>query len=1402
MKKLMFLVFVVMLVMMSAGVQAQTVDVQITPDPAYDNDDLTCNIAGASDPSNWFFRWRRGGDQTDTLAGTGENVLARSYTSAGETWYCNTYLPGGGGSQSGSDSIYITEAQNNPPGTPSYLSPANGEQDVTRDSVVLSWNSVTDPDGDPVTYDVYFGSTPTPTLYSSDEQTTSYGLPVLSYETTYYWKIVAKDDSGDESHGPVWSFTTEGEGSNQQDYPSASLTVSNPNPEPGEVITFDGSQSTDPDGMVTMYEFNFGDGGTAGPTSQSSVQHAYTSSGYFNAQLRVRDDDGQWSSWVTVLVDVREVSNEAPVLSGGSVNPSSGDTSTTYTYSVTYLDSDNDAPSEALVYIDGGAYPMTNQGTAYSSGVQFTYSGTFSSNGDHNYYFSFSDGQGNSVRLPSSGSFTGPTVGVPKMNTNLGDHDFGTVNQGNSPASYSFFVKNEDSGSLDWYASASPSWLRVSPSSGTSTGEPDYITVSVPDTSLMEGRYTGTVTVTTFDGGETHSGTMDINVVIPDEDEPVLVADPNHDFGEVSPGAVKQWTFSIRNSGTGTLDWSISDDSSWVTVLPSTGSTAEGSVSYVTVTADTSSLTGHSSGIISITSNGGDTQGMVSIDIAEAPNEAPRMDSMLLEPFSPLSNQSVRCDASVSDQDGDLHRVIFKWLVNDVSVRTVTRYVSGSNANEHDDLGEAYIEDGDTVKCEARVYDDEGDYDFDYVSTTVGRAGANGTGLPQVVSVGLTPASPRSTDTLTCTAHVSDQDGGLDYVIFEWYINGVHRKTNQRGVVNTADFATDTLDPSYISNGDNIRCQVTVYDVDSNHDSDYDTISVGSGTNAPPISVAVEITPRHPNTQQDLTCRFEGSDMDDNLDYVIFEWYVNGLRSRSSTKEVSGGSDTAEDILNSGYTYDGDDVRCKVTVYDTGNLQDSSYSGTVTVEDEYDSGRPRARLDVDDRYPQIREEIRFDGDDSYDNDGYVEEYYFHFDDGDVSGWITESRVYHEYDDEGTYYAKLRVRDDDGRVSDWSPTVTIRVGDDDYDEEEPRITDMEITPSRPDTDDDLKCTVDLEDDDGDLRKVEFRWFLDGSLKRTVTKYTSGYYSSVTHELSSYYTDDGDNVRCEATVYDHDGNRDTESESVRIGGVPSGCRIEITKFSYPSSVYRRETAWIDITVKNTGTVSGDAEINIWTDGSFEKRVSFYLSWGASKTRKIYFPLPSGDHNIRAEAFLECGESVNKYGHITVYPLPEPPGPTPPGPTPPAQRMKAEILQTFLDIPWQTGKSFSILIDSPESRVFDINIEGVPDNWVDYPENVTVDGRKIVYAYVVPRDLGRYSMNVSVSSGSLEYSKMLELYVVPEGEQDAFGRGLSGMFVLTPASAVMLTAFALVVIFLVVLHYGFRHMREPGIEEVYGR
>jgi len=98
---------------------------------------------------------------------------------------------------------------NQPPDAPSNPSPVHQAIDQSA-SVILSWNC-SDPDAnDRLTYDVYLGTAnPPTTVVSAGQDSLSYDPPqALTASTTFYWKIIAKDNHGLTTSGGVWQFST------------------------------------------------------------------------------------------------------------------------------------------------------------------------------------------------------------------------------------------------------------------------------------------------------------------------------------------------------------------------------------------------------------------------------------------------------------------------------------------------------------------------------------------------------------------------------------------------------------------------------------------------------------------------------------------------------------------------------------------------------------------------------------------------------------------------------------------------------------------------------------------------------------------------------------------------------------------------------------------------------------------------------------------------------------------------------------------------------------------------------------------------------------------------------------------------------------------------------------------
>ena len=127
------------------------------------------------------------------------------------TYYWNLYITDDAGvTTSGPIWRFTTLPHaNTVPTVPTYFYPsdnASWEYPTLNFSVTSS-----DPEGDSDTlyYDLYLGVTPQPpiSLFRNDPAS-SWEFTGLNYSTTYYWKVLARDNHYAYSSGPLYSFTT------------------------------------------------------------------------------------------------------------------------------------------------------------------------------------------------------------------------------------------------------------------------------------------------------------------------------------------------------------------------------------------------------------------------------------------------------------------------------------------------------------------------------------------------------------------------------------------------------------------------------------------------------------------------------------------------------------------------------------------------------------------------------------------------------------------------------------------------------------------------------------------------------------------------------------------------------------------------------------------------------------------------------------------------------------------------------------------------------------------------------------------------------------------------------------------------------------------------------------------
>ena len=139
-----------------------------------------------------------------------ENIEAKSYiVSANKSGYISnsTNIEVFAGKVAKADISLTPAVSNSPPSIPHVVAPLDNST-VQTNSVTLSW-SCTDPDNDPLKYDVYLSKTNPPTnIISSNQSAKSMTCCSLDSSTVYYWKVVAKDNKGGITSGNVWNFKT------------------------------------------------------------------------------------------------------------------------------------------------------------------------------------------------------------------------------------------------------------------------------------------------------------------------------------------------------------------------------------------------------------------------------------------------------------------------------------------------------------------------------------------------------------------------------------------------------------------------------------------------------------------------------------------------------------------------------------------------------------------------------------------------------------------------------------------------------------------------------------------------------------------------------------------------------------------------------------------------------------------------------------------------------------------------------------------------------------------------------------------------------------------------------------------------------------------------------------------
>jgi PKD repeat protein len=231
------------------------------------NQDIQFNATDSSDPDGTIeeYKWEMG-DGT-TLYGS---IITYQYSSNGTyTVYLQVTDNSGNTARTNQD---VTVGTGQAPTASFFFTPTTPS---VGESVYFNASGSTDPDSTELTYQWYFGDG------GSDSGVEVYHT--YSNTGTYDVVLVVTDESGNQD-------------SNNQDVkvvdnstPIASFTISPASPKVGDTVTFNASGSSDPDGTIDIYSWDFGVSGATG--TGKTANYTYGAAGTYTVWLTVEDND-------------------------------------------------------------------------------------------------------------------------------------------------------------------------------------------------------------------------------------------------------------------------------------------------------------------------------------------------------------------------------------------------------------------------------------------------------------------------------------------------------------------------------------------------------------------------------------------------------------------------------------------------------------------------------------------------------------------------------------------------------------------------------------------------------------------------------------------------------------------------------------------------------------------------------------------------------------------------------------------------------------------------------------------------------------------------------------------------------------------------------------------------------
>jgi len=247
----------------------------IHPTPASGEIPLNVSFTGASSTGDIVsYSW----DFGDGITGTG-SVASHTYSLAGTYTATLHITEPGGATQQTTTTITALPSTAVPQPPTAVLSSSTAAGDAPL-AVTFNGTSSTASNPPIISYNWDFGDGAQAT-----GETTSHSFTVAG---TYHTTLTVEDSKGltNSIDTPIIVVGTV----TPNEKPTAVISATPPGGPVPVTISFDGSQSSDSDGSITEYSWNFGDGTTG---IGQAAQHSYNNEGVYTVTLQVTDNKGE-----------------------------------------------------------------------------------------------------------------------------------------------------------------------------------------------------------------------------------------------------------------------------------------------------------------------------------------------------------------------------------------------------------------------------------------------------------------------------------------------------------------------------------------------------------------------------------------------------------------------------------------------------------------------------------------------------------------------------------------------------------------------------------------------------------------------------------------------------------------------------------------------------------------------------------------------------------------------------------------------------------------------------------------------------------------------------------------------------------------------------------------------------